>query len=335
MNDKIDFVILWVDGNDENWQKEKNKYDTKKKTNDVNGIVRYRDWDNLMYWFRGVEKYTPWVNKIYFVTWGHVPKWLNVSHKKLKIVNHKDFIDEKYLPLFSSNAIEYNLHKIKGLSETFVLFNDDMFIIDKMNKEEFFKNGKPCDSYNEVNLNMSEMDKTFASTLENNYRVLGKYYNKRKVILSNPFKYINYKYGIKKNLQTIKTTVTYSKFKGINNEHVAQPFLKSYFYKVWNLEPILSDSTCSHRFRNKEDITQYLIRYFQLMDGNFYPKNPRFGKYFSVKEDNSELINYIVNQKCKMICINDSDTNIDFEKCKEEINNAFEKILFEKSSFEK
>ena len=30
--------------------------------------------DNLKYWFRGVEKFAPWVNKIYFITYGHAAK---------------------------------------------------------------------------------------------------------------------------------------------------------------------------------------------------------------------------------------------------------------------
>lgn len=66
MDDKIDFVIAWVDGNDPKWKKEREKY-MPKSGNDARD-VRYRDWDNLKYWFRGVEKFAPWVNKIHFVT---------------------------------------------------------------------------------------------------------------------------------------------------------------------------------------------------------------------------------------------------------------------------
>ena len=58
----IDFVIIWVDGNDKQWQAEKAKYDGKTVTN-ANSEVRFRDWDNLQYWFRGVEKFAPWVIK--------------------------------------------------------------------------------------------------------------------------------------------------------------------------------------------------------------------------------------------------------------------------------
>ena len=150
---EIDFVIAWVDGSDKTWQESKAKYDTKNK-NENNGVVRYRDWDELKYWFRGVEKYAPWVNKIYFVTCGQKPKWLDENNPKLVLVNHKDYMKEDYLPTFSANPIELNFHRIKGLSEHFVYFNDDMFIINPVKEEDFFKKGLPCDSYCESPLFM-------------------------------------------------------------------------------------------------------------------------------------------------------------------------------------
>lgn len=91
---EIDFVITWVDGNDPDWQKQKMEYsmqpDLSQKQDDRK--ERYRDWDLLRYWFRGVERFAPWVRRIHFVTWGHLPSWLNKEHPKLNIVNHKDFI---------------------------------------------------------------------------------------------------------------------------------------------------------------------------------------------------------------------------------------------------
>ena len=82
---KIDFVITWVDGNDPKWLEEKNKYKNNSK-NLSNTSNRFRDWDNLQYWFRAIEKFTPWVNRIHFVTYGHLPKWLNTNNSKLNVV---------------------------------------------------------------------------------------------------------------------------------------------------------------------------------------------------------------------------------------------------------
>lgn len=140
-NYPIDFVVTWVDGNDPVWQAEKAKYSPNKNADNRN--VRFRDWDNMQYWFRAVEKFAPWVNKIHFVTYGHLPKWLNIDNPKLNIAKHSDFIPQKYLPTFSSQPIELNLHRINGLAERFVYFNDDMFLLRPVKRELFFA-GKDC-----------------------------------------------------------------------------------------------------------------------------------------------------------------------------------------------
>lgn len=110
---KIDFLITWVDGADPIWHKE--KLETLKKQGKTaeemidNSTSRYRDWDILKYWFRGVEKFAPWVNQIHFVTYGHVPDWLNEKHSKLHIVKHEDFIPQEFRPTFSSHPIEWKV----------------------------------------------------------------------------------------------------------------------------------------------------------------------------------------------------------------------------------
>ena len=138
MNSKIDFVLPWVDGNDKAWQEEKNKY-SGKKTDSGNCPERYRDWEQLKYWFRGVEKYANWVNKIFFVTCGQKPEWLNEKNEKLVLIEHSDYIPKEYLPTFSSHTIELNMNRIPGLSEQFVYFNDDVFIINEVKKNDFFE----------------------------------------------------------------------------------------------------------------------------------------------------------------------------------------------------
>ena len=123
----LDFVITWVDGSDPAWLDEKSHFASGSEAD--NRKERYRDWDHLKYWFRGIEKNAPWVHNIYFVTWGHLPAWLNTAHPKLHIIKHTDFIPPQYLPTYNSHTIELNLHRIPGLSENFVYFNDDVFLI--------------------------------------------------------------------------------------------------------------------------------------------------------------------------------------------------------------
>ena len=139
----IDFVVLWVDGSDPVWQAEKAKYQGK-TLDDSNAPNRFRDWGLMPYWFRAVEKFAPWVRKIHFVTCGHVPAFLNLAHPKLHHVKHEGFLPPEVLPTFSSHAIEMNLHRIPGLAEHFVYFNDDMFLIRSVPETAFFRDGLPC-----------------------------------------------------------------------------------------------------------------------------------------------------------------------------------------------
>lgn len=327
--DTIDFVITWVNEKDPVWKKEKSIYT---KINDDES--RYRDWENLKYWFRGIEKFTPWVNKIHFITYGHLPEWLNINNPKLNIVKHKDYIPEEYLPTYNSNVIELNLNKLNSLSENFVLFNDDFFIIDNMRKEDFFVNGVPCEEYSE-NINMPiDYNESFSHTALNNMGIINKYYKKRNVMKKNITKYINPKYGIN-NIRTL-CLLPWSKFSLIKDPHLPVALKKSQLNELWELEPEAFETTSRNKFRQSTDINQYLIRYMQLVKGNFIPRRSSIGKFFNIAKDKNLIPNIIKNKKFKMICLNDSKDikNEEFKIIKNEINNSFEYILPEKSNFE-
>lgn len=328
--DKIDFVIIWVDGSDPEWLKEKEKYDTNKNCDSRN--IRYRDWDNLQYWFRGIEKFAPWVNKVHFVTCGHLPKWLNTNHPKLNIVKHSDYIPEEYLPTFSSHVIELNLHRIKGLAEKFVYFNDDTFIIDNVNKEDFFKNGLPTDVG--ILSEVSTKDLKMFSIYYNNLAIINSNFKKSEV-LQNRKNWFNLKYG--KHL--IRTILAYPwrNFIGFYNCHCPQPYLKETFYSVWNTASDNLIKTCKNKFRDSCDVNQYLFRYWQLCSNKFSPRKISFSKSFTLTDDDTKILTTIKNKKFKTICINDSSeiSNENFNKFKSEIKYEFEQILPEKSSFEK
>ena len=123
---EIDFVVTWVDMDDPKWKNEYSKF-YGKIDNRINELseARFRDNGFLKYWFRGISAFAPWVRNIHFVTSGQKPDWLNTDHPKLNMVKHTDYIPKKYLPVFNSNLIEIYMHKIPGLSEHFVYFNDD------------------------------------------------------------------------------------------------------------------------------------------------------------------------------------------------------------------
>lgn len=332
MNDynQIDIVIPWVDPSDPEWQAERKKYSPEVTTEDDDREIRYRDWDNLRYVFRGIEKFAPWVRKVHFITYGHLPKWLNVNSPKLHIVRHEDYIPEEYLPLFSSHVIELNMHRIEGLSEKFIYFNDDIFLLKMTKPEDFFQNDLPCD-INTPNLILPNYA-TFSPIVFNTVGYINKHFSKRKQMKKYPGKYFNPKYGF----ISAGMTLLFSYWKGYTgfyNHHLAVPYLKSTLEEVWKEEPEILEKTCSHRFRDNSDVNQYIFRYWQLASGNFVPSTLK-GKYFLVSSNNDRILNYINKRKGKMICINDAEFDGDFEAAKEQINSALDKVLPEKSSFE-
>ena len=330
---QIDFVILWVDSNDEAWQKKRNFYLQKENKAQLDvSPNRYRDWDNLKYWFRGVSKFAPWVRKIHFVTDGQIPLWLDLNNEKIHIVNHSDFISNDFLPLFNSSAIEVGMQNIKELSNCFVYFNDDMFLIQPVEPEYYFKDGLPIDM---AGITSPTSSKTQIGKIwENNYCVLNQHFKKSEVILKNLSKWMNPFYG--KTFFRTLLNIDRPTFDGLVVPHLSVPYLKSDFEKVWELEGKKLLNTQSHKFRADSDITHFLFRYWRMLEGNFKPKRSK-GKYFSAIDETSiyNISNAIKKQKYTEICINDCWEGQDFENAKEEIKKAFDIILPNKCEFEK
>ena len=141
----IDVVYMWCDGSDPKFIEEKKKRQTQLglQWNENNlGSIRFFDNNELKYSLRSVSKYLPWVNHIYIVTNKQKPVWLK-DHQNLTVVDHTDIIPKELLPTFNSVTIEMYLHRIPGLSEHFLFFNDDMFINAPLAPTFFFDQGKP------------------------------------------------------------------------------------------------------------------------------------------------------------------------------------------------
>lgn len=331
----IDFVVTWVDCNDVKWQEQYANYKgTKLKLEGEEG-ARYRENNMFKYWFRAVEKYAPWVRKIHLITADQKPEWLNVNHEKLNLVSHKDFIPEQYLPTFSANPIELNIHRIQGLSEKFVLFNDDFLLNSFIDPDFYFKNGLPCDSFLLKPIAPWNIDSTqFISMIVMNTIVINRNFSLREFVKKHPGKIYSLKYSTKmiKNYFYYK----YNKFYiGFENPHLPQPFLKKTFLEVWGKEYELLDSTSHNKFRKNSDLTQYVFRYWHLASADFTPVKPKsLGKYCNICMNSvNDIIEMLDDESCKQICLNDSTTFDSFEAL-DIILDKLENKFPEKSSFE-
>lgn len=328
MDSGIDIVIPWVDGSNSDWQDEFKKYSSDPLLCDVR-FERYRDWNLLRYWFRGIEKFAPWVRKIHFITCGHLPKWLDLDHPKLNVVLHEDYIPKEYLPVFSSHPIEIFMNRIQGLSEKFVYFNDDCFLISPTDRRIFFKGNKPCDA---AILN-AVAPGGISYIKMNNVDIINNHFCKKNVFLSNPLKWFNYKYG-KTGIRTF-SLLPWKRFTGFVDHHGPVPYLKATLDKVWEVEKFKLLETARSRFRSITDINQYIFRYWQFCEGSIHPINVnRFHQYFELSDKNVDKItSNIIKQKLKILTINDG-YELDFNLCQATLVSAFERILPEKSAYE-
>ncbi len=332
----IDFVVLWVDGSDPAWLAEKEKYEPERVLPD-GGKNRWRDWGLMPYWFRSVEQYAPWVNKVYFVTWGHLPAFLNTEAPKLKIVKHEDFMPEQYLPSFNSCSIEMNVHRIEGLSEQFVYFNDDLFLMKPVKPEDFFVDGLPC-AYGAESPRKSMGFETWEHHLQNCLTAVNRNFSKKEQVKKNRSKYVSRKYSGKANLRTWFLEKLYRRFfVGFYTPHAPAAYLKSTFEEIWEKEPELLDVTCKEKFRSYDQVNQYIAYWWQIAKGDFYPYVPD-NRCLGLREENGdEICASIIKQEHRFLCLQDGNMNTGdeaFNALSGRISEAFETILPQKSSFE-
>jgi hypothetical protein len=164
----IDLVCLWVDGSDPRWNERRLRrlaeiqdrsfddvlveHSSDLREPDVDaellastGISReanatrlYHSRDELRYALRSLEMFAPFVNHVYLVTDRQTPEWLDADAEGLTVVDHRDIFPEDSPPVFNSNAIDTRLHLIPGLSEHFLVTNDDIFFFNPTSPTDFF-----------------------------------------------------------------------------------------------------------------------------------------------------------------------------------------------------
>jgi hypothetical protein len=329
MHKNIDIVIPWVDGSDAKWR---DLYKTfkPKKENEHSDDTRFRDWELMRYWFRGIEKNMPWIRKVHFITCGHVPPWLDIKHEKINIVKHEDYIPSQYLPVFSSHVIEIFIHKIKDLSDKFIYFNDDFFVLNELSYSHFFDNELPRDTFSFNTLGYENI----AHIIMNDIKEINMCFTKKNVLRKNFFKIFNWHY-IDKSLRSV-LLLPWPRITGFYDHHLPQAYLKKTFEDVWSLKQDVLVETAKNRFRSNEDINQYLFRYWQLCKGDFSPFNLyKYSEFVSISDDNVCDIKEKIKRKNKKIIVLNDGVVSDFCKVQKNIQNAFDYIYPEMCSYEK
>ena len=143
LHEPVDIVYTWVDGSDPEWRRRmratRDALDLTTTEPSSVSDSRFTSRDELKYSLRSLEYYASWARRIFIVTDGQVPPWLNTDNPKITVIDHHEiFSDPSVLPVFNSHAIESQLHHIPGLSDHYLYLNDDCFFLRPTDPELFF-----------------------------------------------------------------------------------------------------------------------------------------------------------------------------------------------------
>jgi len=147
----IDAVILWVDGNDLPHQEKMLPYlENPASIKSKKFKIRFNQVNEIKFTIDSILKFAPYIRNIFIITDNQTPSFLTKkqntnTYKKVSIIDHKViFRDyEQFLPSFSSRSIESFMFRIPDLAEHFIYLNDDFFLINPTEPDDFFKNGLP------------------------------------------------------------------------------------------------------------------------------------------------------------------------------------------------
>lgn len=291
----MDIVITYVNGVDPEWQKDYERY-----TNTPILAKRFRDWGTLKYLMRGIEKNMPFIEKVHLVVArkSQVPTWINTQ--KVNVVLHSEIIPSEFLPTFNCNPIEMHIHRIKGLDEQFLYFNDDMFPIKPCTPDDFFHNGKAIlgMSWHLFSFNM------YKHICRNSNNIALKAMNMKKSFLF------------------------------MRPQHICSPMLKSACEEMYSKAK--NDITASlTRTRERCNLNQYLFLDYMYLKGLLI--NGRLQKkHFSTGVTSTKkLCKYLLHPTHKLICINDVEmSEARYKEMQNALLETFETILPHKSKYE-
>ena len=295
----IDVIISYVNGSDSNWVRE---YIKTTRTHNPSGI-RYRSWGTLKYLLRGISKYMPFVRNVILVVSGHsqIPVWLD--RKAVRVVYHKDFIPEKFLPTFNSCTIESFFWNIEGLADKVIYFNDDMFPVGDMVETDFFTEDKP-------HIHFTEPTKFSHSNVFRNQCRSGIDLITKSLQLS------DYDYGMI-----------------IRPVHIASPITKDSLLKIKELCSEQIEKTISTT-RLPKNVNQYIYSYYQYFTGNYVDETVNY-KYCEITEDTVKgIIADILSDEYQIMCLNDSDKIRNYPQVRYQLTSGFDRKFPAKCKYE-
>jgi hypothetical protein len=251
----IDVVISWVDGNDPAHKNKIQPYLNPKvrKSEDIAGATRYGSVGEIFYCVASIFRFAPFVRKIFIITDNQNPnldifiqKNFPESTIEIEIVDHSILFSgyEQVLPVFNSRAIETCTFRIPGLSENYVYFNDDFFLVRPVIPEDWYRNDHIV-AYGHWRSILLDKLLWLIKPLKNGHKPIG---FKDSMLLS----------ALK-----LKRKWTY-----FHLEHMPHPLKKSMLEVFFTKNPAFFVSNISHKFRSAKQFNTQALYYILMFGAN-------------------------------------------------------------------
>ncbi len=284
--EKIDAVITWVDGSEPSYQRKIKEHLTNNDT-----IKRqYLQANEINLCVASIVKYAPFIRKIFIVTDKQSPSLDSVKHivskEKIEIVDHEEIFRDniEFLPTFNIRSIDALLFKIKDLSEKFIYFNDDMFLVKKTNPEDWFVGDKAVLTGNWV-----------------------KTYNKKPIkIISQKIKsFFNMRPSFNAS-QSKAANIAGFNSKYFKSYHCGRPQIKSIIKDFYNKNPEKLVDQIKYKFRDDRQYMPYSLCWHLLIKKTLFIESS-ISKLVEIKKARELSPNQLIN------LLNKIDTQADIK----------------------
>ncbi len=308
----IDLVYLWVDASDPKWLERKMVATGDfREGSETDSRARWESNDELKYSLRSMERYAPWVRKVFIVTDAQTPDWLDTSNPRVQVVDHTEILPPEALPTYNSRVIESHIYKIPGLAEHFLYANDDMFFNGDVEPGFFFAQ----DGYPIVRLK---------------HKPLGKWHYFVKFLRGK--RPGSYRTNVHK--AALMVQKKFGKYYGSLPHHNIDAYKKSDFADV--IEKTFADEArqaTMHRTRTMNDLQRSVVLYYALAIGHAHVKFVGNDESMRIPVQRADYAKYLRTRQPKLLCLNDTQRATEANRA--QIKPFLEQLFPAPSAFER
>ncbi len=305
----VDVVIAWVDGSDTELAEKRNRYLSRGENARLSPgahSTRFASINEIKYCVLSIMKFAPFVRNIFIITdnqdpglYDDIKNYYPERQESFRIVDHKEIFEgfEDFLPTFNSISIGNMIWRIKGLSENFVYFNDDTFLIRRIAPEDWFINNKPVMRGRWVPFPLLRILWNSTRTGINKYILGNSDYEPR----------VSFHMG-----QWRSAYLAGYRLRYFTNSHTPHAVERETAEEFFRQNILLFGKNISYRFRNFEQFTFIaLSNHLQLLAGNKQIADPGLAYLQPYKRPENYIekkINYCENNPdIKFLCVQSLD----------------------------